>query len=112
MTHTPQSQEDTEDEEANIQTMKRIEAHEARCKLRAWEIGIPALAVIACIVCLYTCEDCLLGVMLFCAVLCFKDWILVIVFITSLILYSSRHPMAPNTVHHITNAAFEFVKTD
>ena len=91
---------------------RRIEAYENQCRLRAWEIGVPAFAVLACIICLYTCEDCLLGVMLFCAVLCFKDWILVLVFITSLVLYASRHPIAPATMHHITNAAFEFIKTE
>ena len=104
--------DDEAEEELTRSQKRRLEEYDRRCRLRAWEIGVPALAVIACIICLYTCEDCLLGVMLFCAVLCFKDWILVLVFITSLVLYISRHPMPSSTVHHITNAAFEFIRSD
>lgn len=105
---------DGEDEDASLvrARKRRIEAHEAQCRLRMWEVGVPLLAVGACIACMYACEDCLIGVMLFCAVLCFKDWVLVLVFITSLGLYMLRHPMGTNTIHHITNAAFEFVRTD
>lgn len=100
------------DEKLTQAQRRRIEAYENQCRMRLWELGVPALAVLACIVCLYACEDCLIGVMLFCAVLCFKDWVLVIVFITSVVLYAFRHPLGSSAVRHITNAAFEFVRTD
>lgn len=107
--------EENDDEESvygEQESQRRLQAYETQCRIRAWEVGVPALAVLACIVCLYTCEDCLLGVMLFCAVLCCKDWILVLVFVTSLVLYLAKHPMQPNTMHHISNAAFEFVQSE
>jgi hypothetical protein len=53
-----------------------------------------------------------LGVMLFCALLCCKDWVLVLVFVTSLLLFISRHPLDTQTVHHLTNAAIELARTE
>jgi hypothetical protein len=77
-----------------------------------WAIGVPAFATLACVLCLYVCEDCLIGVMVFCAALCFRDWVLVLVFWTSLALLLIRHPMDPGTLHRASNAAFEFVRTE
>jgi hypothetical protein len=90
---------------------RQNEAYERNLRLRVWEIGVPALATLACVVCLYTCENCLVGVMLFCALLCCKDWVLVLVFVTSLILLLIRHPVDPGTMHHISNAAMELAKS-
>ena len=86
------------------ETRQKNEAYEAACRMRLWEIGTPAFAVFACVRCLSVCEDCLLGVMVFCAALCFKDWVLVIVFFTSLFLLLARHPMDSKTMHRITDA--------
>lgn len=91
---------------------KQNELYEKNLRLRLWEIGVPAFATFACIACLYWCESCLLGVMLFCALLCCKDWVLVLVFVTSLLLFISRHPLDTQTVHHLTNAAIELARTE
>jgi hypothetical protein len=88
------------------------EAYDAACRARMWAIGVPAFATLACVLCLYVCEDCLIGVMVFCAALCFRDWVLVLVFWTSLALLLIRHPMDPGTLHRASNAAFEFVRTE
>lgn len=88
------------------------EAYDSACRARMWAIGVPALATLACVLCLYTCEDCLIGVMVFCAALCFRDWVLVLVFWTSLALLVIRHPMDTGTLHRVSNAAFEFIKTE
>ena len=90
---------------------RQNEAYDRNMRLRVWEIGVPALATLACVVCLYTCENCLVGVMLFCALLCCKDWVLVLVFVTSLVLLLIRHPVDSGTMHHISNAAIELAKS-
>jgi len=102
-------------EEQNKVALARIKeqnkAYERNIRLRFWEVGVPALATLACIACLYWCESCLLGVMLFCLLLCCKDWILVLVFITSLLLFVSRHPVDTGTMHRLSEAAYEFSKS-
>ena len=108
--------EKDDDEEAQRrlldETDKRNTVYESACRARMWEIGVPAFATLACVLCLYVCEDCLIGVMVFCAALCFRDWVLVLVFWTSLALLLIRHPMDPGTLHRASNAAFEFVRTE
>jgi hypothetical protein len=104
---------DDDDVEAHLLSSKKLnEAYENACKVRLWTIGVPAFATLACVLCLYLCEDCLLGVMIFCVVLCFKDWVLVLVFIVSLALFAIRHPLNSGTVHKIADAGFEFIKTE
>jgi len=98
------------DELARLQ--RQNETLERNLRLKAWHIGIPALATLACVLCLYACENCLIGVMLFCAVLCCKDWVLVLVFCTSLVLLLIRHPPDTGTVHHLTNAAIALARAE
>lgn len=100
------------DEESGLleETERRNKLYESACRARMWEIGIPAGATLACVLCLYVCEDCLLGVMLFCVALCFKDWVLVLVFFVSLGLFVMRHPMDSHTLHRVAKAGFVFVE--
>lgn len=100
------------DEIVLTRIIRQNEEQERNLRLRIWEIGVPALATLACVLCIYTCENCLIGVMLFCALLCCKDWVLVLVFLTSLVLLMIRHPMNTGTMHHISNAAIELAKSD
>jgi hypothetical protein len=93
-------------------TEKRNRLYESACRARLWEIGIPAFATLACVACLYVCEDCLLGVMLFCAALCFKDWVLVLVFFVSLGLFVMRHPVDTHTMHRVATAGYTFMQTE
>lgn len=102
----------TEDEAQLKRSILQNEAYDTACRARMWAIGVPSLATLACVLCLYVCEDCLVGVMVFCAALCFRDWVLVLVFWTSLALLVIRHPMDTSTLHRVSNAAFEFVRTD
>jgi hypothetical protein len=88
------------------------EAYEADCRVRCWKIGVPVLATLACILCMYTCEDCLVGVMVFCVVMCFADWVLVIVFFVSLVLLVTKHPMDSKLMHRLANAGYEFIKSE
>ena len=101
-----------EDEAQLKRSILQNEAYDAACRARVWAIGVPSLATLACVLCLYVCEDCLVGVMVFCAALCFRDWVLVLVFWTSLALLVIRHPMDTSTFHRVSNAAFEFVRTE
>ena len=103
---------DNDDHKSLVTARLKNEAYESACRARMWAIGVPAFATLACVLCLYTCEDCLIGVMVFCAALCFRDWVLVLVFWTSLALLVIRHPMDTNTLHRVSNAAFEFIKTE
>lgn len=107
-------QDDKESDEAQLlkRSIMQNEAYDTACRARMWAIGVPSLATLACVLCLYVCEDCLVGVMVFCAALCFRDWVLVLVFWTSLALLVIRHPMDTSTLHRVSNAAFEFVRTD
>jgi hypothetical protein len=112
MSESGDPDDDGETDRLIQETRRKNEAYEAACRLRLWEIGTPAFAVFACVLCLYVCEDCLLGVMVFCAALCFKDWVLVIVFFTSLVLLLARHPMDSKTMHRITDAGYVFLKPE
>jgi len=106
--------EKDDDEEAQRrlldETDKRNKVYESACRARMWEIGVPAFATLACVLCLYVCEDCLLGVMVFCVALCFKDWVLVLVFFVSLGLFIMRHPMDPGTVQRVVRAGYTLVE--
>jgi hypothetical protein len=107
----PLSVED--DEESRLLSVSKLnKAYESKCWLRMWEIGIPAFATLACIVCMYVCENCLIGVMLFCVLLCFKDWVLVLVFFVSLGLFIAKHPLDSHSMHKIANAGYEIVKSE
>lgn len=108
----PSEREEHMDEIVLTRIIRQNEEQERNLRLRIWEIGVPALATLACVLCIYTCENCLIGVMLFCALLCCKDWVLVLVFLTSLVLLMIRHPMNTGTMHHISNAAIELAKSD
>jgi hypothetical protein len=102
-----------DDVESLLLSSKKLnEAYESACRARMWAVGVPALATLACIACMYYCEDCLIGVMIFCIVLCFKDWVLVLVFIVSLALFIMKHPLNSKTVHKIADVGFEFVKSE
>jgi hypothetical protein len=102
-----------EDVESLLLSNKKLnDAYESACRVRMWAIGVPALATLACIACMYYCEDCLIGVMIFCVVLCFKDWVLVLVFFVSLALFIAKHPLNSSTVHKLTDVGFEFVKSE
>ena len=102
-----------DDVEAHLLSNKKLnEAYESACRVRIWAVGVPLLATLSCIACMYLCEDCLIGVMIFCIVLCFKDWVLVLVFIVSLALYVIKHPLNSQTVHKISDAGFEFIKSE
>jgi hypothetical protein len=104
---------DGNDEEAGLLAeIRRNEAYESSCRARMWALAVPAFATIACIVCLYVCEDCLFGVMLFCVVLCFKDAVLVLVFVVSLALLIVRHPIGASTTHRVMNAGYALVKPE
>ena len=92
--------------------MQRDMAYEAACRARMWQLGVPAFATLACIVCLYVCEDCLLGVMLFCVALGFRDCVLVLVFFVSLGLLVARHPMDSKTVTWIAKTGYTLVRTE
>lgn len=88
------------------------DAYESNIRVRAWKIGVPMIATLACILCMYACEDCLIGVMVFCVAMCFADWVLVLVFFVSLILLISRHPMDSKVLHRLANAGYEFIKSE
>ncbi len=103
---------DTDEEALLLSSATLSKAYETRCNARLWELGIPAFATLACILCLYVCEDCLFGVMLFCLLLCFKDWVLVLVFFVALGLLMARHPFQTDTLHRLANAGYEIIKTD
>ena len=107
-------QNDTDDEEAGLLRKKILadKAYESHCRVRLWQIGVPAFATIACVLCLVLCENCLLGVMVFCAVLCFRDPVLVLVFFVSLGLLLVRHPVASHTVQRVVDAGFVLVKPE
>jgi hypothetical protein len=109
------SADNENDEESGLlleETERRNRLYESACRARMWEIGIPAGATLACVLCLYVCEDCLLGVMLFCVALCFKDWVLVLVFFVSLGLFIMRHPMDSHVIHRVAKAGFTFIEAD
>jgi hypothetical protein len=109
----PGSEVSDVDEEALLLSSTSLnKAYDTRCNTRLWEVGIPAFATLACILCLYVCEDCLFGVMLFCLLLCFKDWVLVLVFFVALGLLVARHPLQSETLHRLANAGYEIIKTD
>lgn len=111
--HTADVEDGTDEEKASLARVRaQNDVYERNMRFRCWEIGVPVLATLACIACFYWCESCLLGVMLFCILLCCKDWVLVLVFITSLLLFISRHPVDKSTMHHITDAAIEFSKSE
>ena len=103
---------DSEDDALLEKSIQRNLAYESACRARMWQIGVPAVAILACIVCLYVCEDCLIGVMVFCVLLGFRDCVLVLVFIVSLILLLARHPMDTKTVTWIAKTGYTLVKTD
>jgi hypothetical protein len=90
----------------------RDEAYASACRARMWQIGVPLVATLACVLCLYVCEDCLIGVMIFCVALGFRDCVLVLVFVTSLVLLIARHPMDTKTVTWIAKTGYTIVKTD
>ena len=103
---------DSEDDALLEKSIQRNLAYESACRARMWQIGVPAVAILACIVCLYVCEDCLIGVMVFCVLLGFRDCVLVLVFIVSLLLLLARHPMDTKTVTWIAKTGYTLVKTD
>jgi hypothetical protein len=102
------------DEEAALlkDTVLRNQAYESMCRARMWQLGVPAFATLACVACLFLCEDCLFGVMLFCVLLCFKDLVLVLVFVVSLALLLIRHPMDTHTVHRVVDAGLVLVRPE
>jgi hypothetical protein len=108
----PESERD--DEEAGLirKTILENDAYESQCRVRMWQIGVPLFATLACILCLLLCENCLLGVMLFCVLLCFRDPVLVLVFFVSLGLLLVRHPVASHTVHRVVDAGFVLMKPE
>lgn len=109
------AQSEREDEEAGLLIRKTIlenEAYESQCRVRMWQIGVPLFATLACILCLFLCENCLLGVMFFCVLLCFRDPVLVLVFFVSLGLLLVRHPVASHTVHRVVDAGFVLMKPE
>jgi hypothetical protein len=111
----PKARSDTgEDEEAGLLTdsILRDQAYESACRARMWQLGVPAFATLACVACLFVCEDCLFGVMLFCVLLCFKDLVLVLVFVVSLALLLIRHPMDTRTAQRVVDAGIVLVKSD
>ena len=95
-----------------LDEIRRNEAYESGCRVRLWNLAVPAFATIACIVCLHVCEDCLLGVMLFCVLLCFRDAVLVLVFVVSLALLIVRHPIGASTTSRVMNAGYALVKPE
>lgn len=105
---------DDNDEEMALlrKTILANEAYESHCRKRAWQIGVPVIATIACILCLFLCENCLLGVMLFCVLLCFRDPVLVLVFFVSLGLLIIRHPVASHTMQRVVDAGFVLMKPE
>jgi hypothetical protein len=104
---------DADSEEAGLlETERANKAYESACRLRIWQVGVPAVATIACVLCLYFCETCLYGVMLFCALLCFKDMVLVLVFFVSLGLLLVRHPIDTHTVHRVVDAGIVLVRQE
>lgn len=105
---------DPDDEESGLlrKTILANEAYESQCRIRAWQIGIPLIATLACILCLFLCENCLIGVMLFCVLLCFRDPVLVLVFFVSLGLLIIRHPVASHTVQRVVDAGFVLMKPE
>lgn len=108
------NQTDTDDEEAGLLRAAILadQAYESRCRVRAWQIGVPVFATLACILCLFLCENCLFGVMLFCVILCFRDPVLVLVFFVSLGLLIVRHPIPSTTVHRVMDAGYILVKPE
>lgn len=106
--------DDNDDEEAALlqQNILRDQAYESACRTRMWQLGIPTFATLACIACLYFCEDCLFGVMLFCVLLCFRDPVLVLVFVVSFALLLIRHPMDTRTIHRVVNAGLVLVRPE
>jgi hypothetical protein len=107
-------QKTAKDEETALltETERATRAYEDACRLRMWQIGVPALATLACILCLYFCEKCLFGVMLFCVLLCFKDMVLVLVFVVSAALLIIRHPMNTHTMYRVVDAGMVLVRSD
>jgi hypothetical protein len=109
----PQEETDTTEDDALLQQAnQRNLAYESACRVRMWQIGVPALATLACVLCLYVCEDCLIGVMVFCVLLGFKDCVLVLVFLVSFFLLVARHPMDTKTVTWIAKTGYTLVKTE
>lgn len=105
---------ETDDEQAVLlkkQILRDLEI-DSRCRARMWQLGVPAFATIACVMCLFLCEDCLFGVMLFCVLLCFRDPVLVLVFIVSFALVLIRHPMDTHTVRRVVNAGLVLVRPE
>jgi hypothetical protein len=51
-------------------------------------------------------------VMLFCVLLCFKDMVLVLVFIVSAALLIIRHPMNTHTMYRVVDAGMVLVRSD
>lgn len=102
------------DEEAALlrKTILANEAYESHCRVRVWQLGVPLVATLACILCLVLCENCLLGVMLFCVLLCFRDPVLILVFLVSLGLLLIKHPVAPHTVNRVVDAGFVLLKPE
>lgn len=109
-----QSELATNDEEMGLlrKTILANEAYESQCRVRMWQIAVPVIATLACILCLFLCENCLFGVMLFCALLCFRDLVLVLVFFVSLGLLLIRHPIGTHTVQRVVDAGFVLVKPE
>ena len=107
-------QVETDDEEAALLRKSILQSQdiESRCRIRMWQLGIPAFATIACLVSLFVCEDCLFGVMLFCVLLCFRDPVLVLVFVVSFALLLIRHPMDTHTVRRVVNAGLVLVRPE
>lgn len=103
-----------DDEETGLlrKTILANEAYESQCRVRMWQIGVPLLATLACVLCLFLCENCLLGVMLFCVILCFRDPVLILVFIVSLGLLLVRHPVASHTVQRVVDAGIVLLKPE
>lgn len=114
MPNREENQGETDDEEAALlrKNILRNQEIESRCRTRMWQLGIPAFATIACVMCLFVCEDCLFGVMVFCVLLCFRDPVLVLVFVVSFALLLIRHPMDTHTVRRVVNAGLVLVRPE
>ncbi len=115
MSKNAQANDDVEDDPERALLTKNIlrdKAYENHCRARMWQIGVPAFATLACVLCLYVCEDCLIGVMIFCVALGFRDCVLVLVFVVSLLLLIVRHPMDNKTVTWIARTGYTLVRAD
>ena len=103
-----------DDEEAALmrKTALANSVNEGQFRARMCQIGVPLFATLACVLCLFLCENCLFGVMLFCVLLCFRDPVLVLVFFVSLGLLLIRHPVASHTIHRVVDAGFVLKKPE